>query len=49
MGTEIGNYRMTRVYHGSNVAVESPLTGIGRRNLDFGGGEVSAFCGIRSN
>ena len=27
---------MTRVYHGSNVAVESPLTGIGRENLDFG-------------
>lgn len=29
---------MIRVYHGSNVAVESPLTGIGRKAVDFGEG-----------
>ena len=29
---------MMRVYHGSNVVVESPLVGIGRENLDFGKG-----------
>lgn len=29
---------MTRVYHGSDVVVESPLTGIGRKALDFGEG-----------
>lgn len=27
-----------KVYHGSNVVVESPLAGIGRENLDFGRG-----------
>lgn len=27
-----------RVYHGSTVAVENPLVGVGRRNLDFGQG-----------
>ena len=29
---------MMRVYHGSNVVVESPLVGIGRESLDFGEG-----------
>jgi hypothetical protein len=29
---------MIRVYHGSNVAVETPLTGIGRKAVDFGEG-----------
>lgn len=29
---------MIRLYHGSDVAVESPLTGIGRKALDFGEG-----------
>ena len=27
-----------RVYHGSTVAVEKPLVGVGRRHLDFGQG-----------
>ena len=27
---------MITVYHGSNEAIESPLVGIGRQNLDFG-------------
>lgn len=27
---------MTRVFHGSNIEVSSPLVGIGRNNLDFG-------------
>ena len=29
---------MIRVYHGSNVAIEKPLVGIGRPYLDFGTG-----------
>ena len=29
---------MIRLYHGSNVVVESPLVGIGREALDFGKG-----------
>ena len=29
---------MIRVYHGSNVVVQSPLVGIGRKALDFGEG-----------
>ena len=29
---------MTTLYHGSYTAVESPLTGVGRRELDFGPG-----------
>ena len=29
---------MITLFHGSNVAVEKPLAGIGRRNLDFGVG-----------
>lgn len=27
---------MTTLYHGSNVSVPAPLTGVGRRELDFG-------------
>lgn len=29
---------MTRLYHGSYIAVPTPLTGVGRRELDFGPG-----------
>ena len=29
---------MTTLYHGSFVSVESPLVGVGRRELDFGPG-----------
>ena len=29
---------MTTLYHGSNVSVPAPLTGVGRRELDFGPG-----------
>ena len=29
---------MTTLYHGSNISVQSPLTGVGRRELDFGPG-----------
>lgn len=29
---------MITVYHGSNEAIDSPLVGIGRSNLDFGSG-----------
>ena len=29
---------MIRIYHGSNVLVQSPLVGIGRKALDFGEG-----------
>jgi len=27
---------MIKIYHGSNLAVQEPLVGIGRENLDFG-------------
>jgi len=29
---------MTTLYHGSYISVPSPLTGIGRKELDFGPG-----------
>lgn len=29
---------MMKVYHGSNIVVDEPLVGIGRKNLDFGEG-----------
>ena len=29
---------MTRLYHGSHRSIPAPLTGVGRRELDFGPG-----------
>ena len=29
---------MTTLYHGSSVSVPAPLTGVGRKELDFGPG-----------
>ena len=35
---------MTTLYHGSYVSVPAPLTGVGRKELDFGPGFYVDSC-----
>ena len=37
------------LYHGSYIAVKSPMVSVGRRELDFGPGFMSRACVTKPN